>query len=291
MCRTTTMWSRIKARHLHTDIYAIAVSVLGFAVSTYLYYFQPVESVVFGEFQLALSTSLLAAIFMSLIDFYNKYKNYENALFIENLYEFGIRNLYFDKKEVLERFVQAARKEIWISGYRLILTKKIAKQLHEARMRGVAIRMLLCPPWSYTHCLVYSDVDRTIDRYIDLLTMIIANGSPEVGSVQIRFTEQPLFNDTYLCDNYIVTSPYMHNHDLTYGKISATDFFTYEVERHSRLYDLLRDEYETLFENAEYEISHEEIIAALSEISDKPLEKTYYDKVVILTNHMRLRNK
>lgn len=71
MLPKSTIWSRIKARHLHTDIYAIAVSILAFAVATYLYYFQPVESVIFGEFQLALSTSLLAAIFMSLIDLYN----------------------------------------------------------------------------------------------------------------------------------------------------------------------------------------------------------------------------
>lgn len=149
--------------------------------------------------------------------------------------------------------------------------------------------MLLCPPWSYTHQLVYSDIDRTIDRYIDLLSMIVANDSQGVGSVQIRFTVQPLFNDTYLCDDSIVTSPYMHNNDLTYGKISATDFFTYEVDHHTRLYDLLRDEYDTLFENAECEISRDDIVAALSEINAQALSMTYLDKVDILTNHMHFR--
>lgn len=284
-----TLWERIKARHLESDIYAILVSAIIFAVSTYLYYFQPVRSEMFGEFQLAVSTSLLATIFISIVDFYTKYRSFEKSEFIESLYAFGIHNLYFNKQDVLTRLIDKAQSEIWVSGYRLILTERIATHLHDARRRGVSITMLLCPPWSYTHELVYGDVEDSLGRYVNLFKMIVDNVQSDAGTVSIRFTDKPLFNDTYLCDNTIVTSPYMHNRDITHGVITAADFFTYEVDEHSRLFDLLKSEYTVLYESAPYELTYDEMVAALSEIEKNSRDLSFMDKADILTSHLQYR--
>ena len=286
MDSTLSFWAKIKARHLESDVYAIVAFALIFLVSTYLYYYRPVRDEMFGEFQLAVSTSLLATIFISLVDFYTKYRNFEKVEFIENLYGFGIHNLYFNKQDVLERLIDEADTEIWISGYRLILTERIAEHLHNARKRGVSIRMLLCPPWSYTHELVYDDVEDSMGRYVNLLRMIVDNDYKNAGGVSIRFTPKPLFNDTYLCDHTIVTSPYMHNRDITHGVITAADFFTYEVDDGSKLFELLRNEYIVLYESAPCELPFEGARKALEEIEGKRRELSFLDMGDILTDHI-----
>ena len=287
MSERLSFWEKIKARHLESDVYAITAFTVVFIVSTWLYYYHPINSELFGEFQLAVSTSLLATIFISCVDFYTKYHSFEKAEFIENLYKFGIRNLYFSKQDVLTRHIDQAQKTIWISGYRLILTERVAENLHYARKRGVDIKMLLCPPWAYAHELVYPDVEETVNRYIRLMSMISDHDDEGAGDVSIRFTMKPLFNDTYRCDDVIITSPYMHNRDLTYRVMTAADFFTYEVERDSKLFELLDSEYTVLYEDAMYEITMEDMKAALNEIAAHRRTLDYYDKASILTDHVR----
>lgn len=111
-----TLWSRIKARRLQTNVYTLAAFIAIFVVSTVLYALVPTG--IGGEIFIAISTSLLATIFISFIDIYTQYKNFENKEFIDNLYRFGIHNLHFDKKKLLCELISDAKEEIWISGYR-----------------------------------------------------------------------------------------------------------------------------------------------------------------------------
>lgn len=139
-----TLWQRIKARHLESNVYTLIAFVVLFLVSTALYVLVP--DGVSGEIFIAVSTSLLATIFISFFDIYTGYKNFENKAFIENLYKFGIHNLHFDKADLLARLIHEAHDEIWISGYRLILTRELSLEIYEALRRGVRVRFLVCPP-------------------------------------------------------------------------------------------------------------------------------------------------
>lgn len=272
----SNLWGRIKARHLQSNVYTLVAFFILFVVSTVLYALIP--NGLPGEIFIAISTSLLASLFIGFFDIYTEYKNFENAQFIDNLYTFGIHNLYFDKKEVLERLIDKAQHEIWISGYRLILTKDLAKNLYHARQSGVTIRLLICPAWTETYRLTYKDSEASVENYLSIINVLCHNDdNPNAGTLEIRFTSTPLFNDTYLVDDKIVTSPYMHNSDLEFGVISARDFFTYEVDQKYRLFQLLKDEYMLLWNNAEHALTQEQAHAISKTISDERAEMRYLD--------------
>src|SRR5690606_15520803 len=50
---------------------------------------------------------------------------------------------------------------------------------------------------------------------------------------------------------HIVSGPYMHNRDDENNRITANDFFTYNLIRKSRLYQLVENEYLTIWEEAD----------------------------------------
>ena len=280
-----TLWSRIKARRLQTNVYTLAAFIAIFVVSTVLYALVPTG--IGGEIFIAISTSLLATIFISFIDIYTQYKNFENKEFIDNLYRFGIHNLHFDKKALLRELILDAKEEIWISGYRLILTKELIKELHDARSRGVNIRFLVCPPWTAAHQLVYDDLETSLDNYIHIIQALnTCSGQSGAGTIETRFSAKPLFNDTYRVDDKLVTSPYMHNRDLTHGVISANDFFTYELDRSYRLYQLLEDEYGVLWDACPWVLDEKSASEAVDELRGCALDCTYHDKVDIFRRHI-----
>ena len=280
-----TLWSRIKARRLQTNVYTLAAFLAIFIASTVLYALVPTG--IGGEIFIATSTSLLATIFISFIDIYTQYKNFENKEFIDNLYRFGIHNLHFDKKKLLCELITDAKEEIWISGYRLILTKELIKELHDARSRGVNIRFLVCPPWTAAHQLIYDDLETSLDNYIHIIQALSSCADEAgAGTIETRFSAKPLFNDTYRVDDKLVTSPYMHNRDLTHGVISANDFFTYELDRSYRLYQLLEDEYGILWDACPWVLDEKSASKAVDELRSCALDCTYHDKVDIFRRHI-----
>ncbi|MBW4840442.1 MAG: hypothetical protein KZY74_13695 [Paenibacillaceae bacterium] len=48
-----------------------------------------------------------------------------------------------------------------------------------------------------------------------------------------------------------MTGPYMHNRDEDDHRITANDFFTYNLIKKSRLYNLVENEYMTLWDRRE----------------------------------------
>lgn len=286
-----TLWSRIKARRLQTNVYTLASFVAIFVLSTVLYALVPTG--IGGELFIAISTSLLATIFISFIDVYTAYRNFENKEFIDNLYRFGIHNLHFDKQDLLSELIRHADKEIWISGYRLILTRDLSCELFDALKRGVTVRFLVCPPWTAAHQLVYDDLESSLENYLQLIRVLFVGSRGEdggreepPGAVVMRFTDKPLFNDTYLVDDKIVTSPYMHNRDLRHGVISASDFFTYELDEGYRLYDLISEEYRVLWEGCDVSLEPADAAALVERIDANGHDLSYNDKVEIIMSSL-----
>lgn len=87
-------------------------------------------------------------------------------------------------------------------------------------------------------------------------------------------------------DDKLVTSPYMHNRDLTHGVISANDFFTYELDRSYRLYQLLEDEYGVLWDACPWVLDEKSASEAVDELRGCALDCTYHDKVDIFRRHI-----
>jgi hypothetical protein len=230
----------------------LAVSVAG----SILIYVSPLrESRFVPELALACATSLLASIFQLVSDIYVKYKNLENDKLLEGIHEFGINDLHFNKQQLLEHLLKSCDREVWVSGYRLILTSKIAPSLSQAIRQGANLKLLISPPWMDGFKLVYGENDRVIDNYCKVFSAIAKAcreaGRPVEEVCEVRFTQKPLFSDTYKVDLHIVTGPYMHNRDEDDHRITANDFFTYNLIKKSRLYNLVENEYMTLWEEAD----------------------------------------
>lgn len=138
----------------------IAVSVI-FVVS-FLVYLIPEcrNNEVFSNIALALFTSLLATIFSVGAELYVEYKSMEKDVFLEDIHTFGIANLNLDKRKLLENLLEDADKEIWISGYRLILTNQIKNNIVAAVNRGATVTTVACPPWSEAFKMVYGSNEK-----------------------------------------------------------------------------------------------------------------------------------
>ena len=199
------------------------------------------------ELSIAFATSLIASALCLLSDSILKYKDSQSDEYISNLKSFGIENLQFHKDELLESIMPKCRKEIWITGYRLIMTAKISfcDALREAckRTHGLKVLVLLVPPWCETFQLVYGKEDVT-DNYIKVFSMLCDCIEKYNTNVEIRFTDKPIFNDTYKVDDRIITSPYLHCVNDSDGKITAKDFFSIDInDPRKALYDLTKDDY------------------------------------------------
>lgn len=250
-----SLWQKLQAYKLQNNVYAVlmlAASVLG----SMLIYVSPLREIRFvPELTLACATSLLASIFALISDIYVKYNNHENDKLLEGIHEFGISDLHFNKQLLLEHLLKTCDKEVWVSGYRLILTSKISASLSQSIKQGAVIKILISPPWLDGYKLVYGEYDRIIDNYCKVFSAI-AKACREVDRpveqfCEVRFTKKPLFSDTYKVDLHIVTGPYMHNRDEDNHRITANDFFTYNLIRKSRLYQMVENEYLTLWEEAD----------------------------------------
>lgn len=250
-----SIWQKLQAYKLHNNVYVVIMLAVSVAGSILIYVSPLRESRFVPELALACATSLLASIFQLVSDIYVKYKNLENDKLLEGIHEFGINDLHFNKQQLLEHLLKSCDREVWVSGYRLILTSKIAPSLSQAIRQGANLKLLISPPWMDGFKLVYGESDRVIDNYCKVFSAIAKAcreaGRPVEEVCEVRFAQKPLFSDTYKVDLHIVTGPYMHNRDEDDHRITANDFFTYNLIKKSRLYNLVENEYMTLWEEAD----------------------------------------
>ncbi|MEG6589392.1 hypothetical protein [Paenibacillus barengoltzii] len=250
-----SIWQKLQAYKLHNNVYVVIMLAVSVAGSILIYVSPLRESRFVPELALACATSLLASIFQLVSDIYVKYKNLENDKLLEGIHEFGINDLHFNKQQLLEHLLKSCDREVWVSGYRLILTSKISPSLSQAIKQGAVLKILISPPWMDGFKLVYGENDRVIDNYCKVFSAIAKAcreaGRPVEEVCEVRFTQKPLFSDTYKVDLHIVTGPYMHNRDEDDHRITANDFFTYNLIKKSRLYNLVENEYMTLWEEAD----------------------------------------
>lgn len=284
-----SLWQKLQAYKLHNNVYVVlmlAASVLG----SILLYVSPLrESRFVPELALACATSLLASIFSLVSDIYVKYKNHENDKLLEGIHEFGINDLHFNKQLLLEHLLKTCDKEVWVSGYRLILTSKISTSLSQAIKQGAVIKILISPPWLDGFQLVYGDYDPIIDNYCKVFNAIAKAcreaERPVEQICEVRFTKKPLFSDTYKVDLHIVTGPYMHNRDEDDHRITANDFFTYNLIKKSRLYHLVENEYITLWEEADSLLVWDNYAKASEKIRTNDLREK--EKIELIKNACR----
>ena len=285
-----SLWQKLRSYGLHHSIYILIILFIAALVTTAGFYFLYISGDQGFLFNLmvALSTSLLASVFCMISDLFLKYRECENDELLKGLYEFGISSLHFDKKILLEQMIRQSNRECWLSGYRLIVTRSLLPCLKNAIQNDVHLRFLLCPPWSEAYKLTHGSNDHTIDNYFHVFEGILHGaGSPESAQriCQVKFTNKPLFNDTYKVDKYLITGSYLHNRDRVHGRVTASDFFCFDLERESELYNLINDEYLTLWEESASALDWHAFSQALAQYKASDLLES--EKLELLMNACR----
>ncbi len=212
------------------------------------------------ELWIAISTSLMASFLCLISDTYIKIRESKNDTFISKFKNFGIEDLHFDKSEVLIKLIPQCREELWISGYRLIMTSKpafrevIIKACKHAK--NLNIRLLIIPSWSETYKLTYGEDDSSIN-YLIIFKDLINCFETENINLEIRFANHPLFNDTYKVDNRFITGSFLNCMDKFNTHITAKDFFTLDIiGQETQLYKLIKDDYLSVWDLAEYQLDN-----------------------------------
>ncbi len=268
-----SFWEKLKAYRLKNNV-VIVVILFAIVVLSVLIYLSPQarHNDVSANILMAVFTSFLATIMSLVAEIYVKYKDNERDQFLEDIHTFGINNLNKNKEEVLAELLKDCDSMIWISGYRLIMTNRIKKDVADAIRRGAEVKAILCPPWSQAFHMVYGTNAKVADNYFQVLYAIYqAKEGIENKEYSIYFTDKPLFSDTYKVDQNLVTGPYMHNRDGEYKRLMAKDFFSYNLVKKSRLYELVESEFLTLCEEATYELDWEKFARAFEEQETKDL--------------------
>lgn len=252
------IWEKLTAFHLKNSVIVLFALIIVFLISLFAY-LQPAlrEDDVLSNISLALFTSLLATIFAMSAEIFVTYKNTLREQIFEDIHVFGIASLNFQKDELLKKMLQTCDKEIWISGYRLILTNNIKTDIVNAVKRGAFVKMVVCPPWSKSFQLVYGTNEKVIDNYYAVFHAIyevIKEYELKKSDYRVYFIEKPIFSDTYKVDQNLVTGPYLHNKDKEYNRLMAKDFFSYILAHESPLYCLVKEEYITLIDEAKEEL-------------------------------------
>ena len=252
-----SLWEKLYAYHLRHQAMAVLILV-GVALLSILVYCLPAirGSALLREILLALFTSLMASVVAISVELYVSFRNAERDVIIEDIHTFGIDKMNRNKEDALRDMIRECEKEIWISGYRLIMTARLKDDVADAiRREGVCVRMLACPPWSAAYQVVYGS-EPLMKNYAAILCALeeaaedYRKAHPDdsgCAALELRFTPRPFFSDTYKVDQTFVTGPYMHNRDEDGNMLMAKDFFSYNIVRRSRLYRLVENEFETLW--------------------------------------------
>ncbi len=195
---------------------------------------------------MAIFTSLMVSILVMATEIYVAYKDNERDQFLEDIHTFGIANLNKNKEEVLRDLLKTCDATVWISGYRLIMTNNLKSDFADAVERGASGVAILCAPWTDAFKLVYGEHEKVMNNYFEVFHAISVALKKTDRTFFVYITEKPIFSDTYRVDQNLVTGPYMHNTDPEFNRIMAKDFFSYNLARKSRLYDLVDNEFQTL---------------------------------------------
>ena len=283
-----TLWQRLKDYGLMNTVYVLGLLLFATVVSALIFYYLYTtgDHGFWFELMLAVATSLLASMFCMVSELIVKYKECENDKLVKGLHEFGISDLHFDKKALLKELISKCQKDCWISGYRLILTKGLSTDLTELIIERREIRILVCPPWTDAYKSVYGTKDQSIDNYYWILKAILNGAEGDIAMAdklcRVRFTNKPLFNDTYKVDDYLVTGSYMHNRDAEHGRITASDFFCFDLQKKTQLYRRIYEEYETLWEEAAGELDWAKFDAAYKQMKQEDLREA--ERIELLQN-------
>ncbi len=207
------------------------------------------------ELALAMATSLMASFLCLVSDIFLKIREAKKDRFINKLKSFGIENLQFNKNELLESVIPGCRDEIWISGYRLIMTGKATfrQALITAcqRSRHLKIRLLIVPCWSMAYSMVYGTEDVTMN-YINVIRDLAICREKYHTDLEIHFSEKPIFSDTYKVDDRFITGPYFHCADSYNNRITAKDFFSFDIiSEKTELYQVFYNDYMTIWNEAD----------------------------------------
>jgi hypothetical protein len=275
MHRKLNIREKIKAYKLRAHVWVAVITFVIFILSLIAYQIPALrDHDVISNILLALFTSLLVTIFTLLADIIVNYNNHKNEEFLEDLHLFGIQNLHRDKKKVLKSLLSYCDSMIWISGYRLILTCELKKDIYDSILRGADLKAIICPPWSDAFKMVYGSNEKVVDNYLKVF-YAINKARKETGKngeqIEVVFVDKPIFSDTYRVDQCLITGPYMHNRDPEFRRLMAKDFFSYNIVRESDLYKIVKTEYETLYSEAKWRLNWDkfEIIYNEIETGDK----------------------
>ena len=264
--KRTTLKDYIYQYHLTGNIFFSILLAVVTAVCVIIWFNASDEWL--SELMLAIATSLMASFLCLVSDTFIKIRESQNDEFISKFKDFGIENLHFNKSEVLEKIIPTCREEIWISGYRLIMTSKPpfrnALTLAARRSKNLKIRILAVSPWSETYKKTYGDEDTSVN-YLLVLNDLCECVKKQGLSLSVRFTSRPIFNDTYKVDDRFITGPYLNCTDKYKNRITAKDFFTLDVVSGDKdLYRLINDDYISVWDEAEWEMD----IPMLTELLD-----------------------
>lgn len=253
-----SIWDRVKAYRLKNNVIILGILIVIFVSSIILYMQEWAQkSAIWSNILLACFTSFLATILAMSAEIYVAFRDKERDQFLEDIHIFGIANLNKDKESLLRDLLNDCDKEIWISGYRLILTDHLKSDIAEAIKRGAKVTAVLCAPWTEAFKLVYGTYEKVMDNYFSVFHAIAMAKKESTQEFKILIVEKPIFSDTYRVDQNLVTGPYMHNKDTEYSRIMAKDFFSYNLVRKSRLYELVENEFLTLCDEAVLELNWE----------------------------------
>ncbi len=222
------------------------------------------EDGIMHELSLAIATSLMASVLCLLSDTYLKIRESKNDSYINSLKSYGIENLQFNKNELLESIIPHCRKEIWISGCRLVMTSKTSFRQALAtacrRSRKLHIKLLATPPWAEAYQLIYGQEDVS-KNYLKVLKELVVCKEKYDLDFEVRFSKKPLFSDTYKVDDRFITGPYLHCVDKYNNRITAKDFFSLDITSpETALYKVFYEDYMTLWEEA-YEVMDIDLLA------------------------------
>ena len=227
---------------------------------------------VFHELSLAIATSLMASLLCLLSDTFLKIRESKNDAYISKLKSFGIENLQFNKNEILESVIPNCRKEIWISGCRLIMTSKSsfrrALVLACKRSEQMRIKLLAAPPWSSAYQLVYGDEPVSLN-YIKILKDLLECTKQYDLLLEVHFSHKPLFSDTYKVDDRFITGPYLNCADRYNNRITAKDFFSLDItDPDKELYQIIYDDYMALWDEAAEKLDLQKFAQAISAVEN-----------------------
>ena len=273
----------IEQYHLGNNIFFCLL--LLFFAATFIMVWLFTDGGVYHELSLAISTSLMASLLCLVSDTFLKIRESKNDTYINKLKSYGVENLQFNKNELLEGIIPTCRNELWISGCRLIMTSKASfrQAMITAckRSKNLHIKILATPQWSVAYQLTYGQEDVSLN-YLKILKDLLECCKHDGLSLEVHFSEKPLFSDTYKVDDRFITGPYLHCADRYNGRITAKDFFSLDIsDPNTELYRVIQSDYMTLWNESVHMLDLQMLAKELETVAN-PADLSAEKRVEIL---------